>query len=64
MRITLYTLTANLDLIYSYVRGTNCSPIYDCNLYTLENAQRTHFQGWAEISIPYETYLKMEDLKQ
>lgn len=29
---------------------------------TTESAQRTHFQGWLEIQIDYNTYIKLTDL--
>jgi hypothetical protein len=29
---------------------------------TFENAQRTHFQGWLEVQIDYETYIKLTDI--
>lgn len=29
---------------------------------TFENAQRTHFQGWLEVQISYDTFIKLTDL--
>lgn len=29
---------------------------------TCENAQRTHFQGWLEVQIDYDTFIKLTDL--
>jgi hypothetical protein len=28
---------------------------------TTENAQRTHFQGWVEVQVDYESYIKLKD---
>jgi hypothetical protein len=43
-----------------YLINNNILTIFnDC--VTTENAKRTHFQGWIEVQVEYESYIKLKD---
>jgi len=63
MKVTVYLRLENLpELNRRLDQTTNTSPV-DIELFITENAQRTHFQGWAEVQISYEDYVRLTDLK-
>ena len=64
MKITIYLRLENLSELNNRIANElDTSPVSD-ELFITENAQRTHFQGWCEVQITYNDYVRLNDLKQ
>jgi len=63
MKVTVYTRLENLSELNRRLKNTNNNSPIDTELFITENAQRTHFQGWAEVQISYDDYVRLTDLK-
>ena len=63
MKVTVYTRLENLPELNNRLKNANNNSPVDRELFITENAQRTHFQGWAEVQISYDDYVRLTDLK-
>lgn len=64
MKITVFTRLENLDELSYRLKSPNVNSPVSSELFITENAQRTHFQGWAEVQIDYDDYVRLNDLKE
>lgn len=62
MKVTVYTREENLEELNKRLMYPENSNPVSKELFTTENAQRTHFQGWAEVQIDYNDYVRLKDL--
>jgi hypothetical protein len=63
MKVTVYTRLEKMSELNLRLKDTNNSSPIDRELFITENAQRTHFQGWCEVQIPYDDFVRLTDLK-
>ena len=64
MKVTVYTRLENLSELNNRLKNTTNNSVVERELFVTENAQRTHFQGWCEVQISYEDYVRLNDLKE
>lgn len=64
MKITVFTRLENLPELSLRLKSPNDNSPVSHQLFITENAQRTHFQGWAEVQIDYDDYVRLNDLKE